>query len=108
MKALTAVLLTAVLFRVMCGVGLGDIIHLTSGGRIDVMIIHNNPNGDIKVKFSIDSDWFSTFDFGADKVRFYVKTGNKKGAGSGGGESGSGGSDDLGKKVADTWKKLLQ
>ena len=35
-------------------------------------------------------------------------SGNKKGAGSGGGESGSGGSDDLGKKVADTWKKLLK
>ena len=65
--------------------------------------------GEIKVSFRIDSDWFSTFDFGADKVRFYVKTGNKKGTGSGGGESGSsGGSDDLGKKVADTWKKLLK
>ena len=63
-------------------------------------------DGEIKVSFRIDSDWFSTFEFGADKVRFYVKTGNKKG--SGGGESGSGGSDDLGKKVADTWKKLLK
>ena len=65
-------------------------------------------DGEIKVSFRIDSDWFSTFEFGADKVRFYVKTGNKKGAGSGGGKSGSGGSDDLGKKVADTWKKLLK
>ena len=65
-------------------------------------------DGEIKVSFRIDSDWFSTFDFGADKVRFYVKTDSKKGGDSGGGESGSGGSDDLGKKVSDTWKKLLK
>ena len=63
-------------------------------------------DGEIKVSFRVDSDWFSTFEFGADKVRFYVKTGNKKG--SGGGESGSGGSGGLGKKVSDTWKKLLK
>jgi len=66
--------------------------------------------GEMKARFRAESDWFSTFDVGADQVEFVPK--KKKVAEGGkepvGGEKAEGGGDgSLGEKAADAWKKLI-